>query len=86
MIGLVAPLSVAPGMQIDCLLLLLVIEYMEHHSGMFPPGLTIVSAASLLVVGCIDWLLGTPGMMSDKFALFLGSISVYSAAGVLMSC
>ena len=73
MIESVVLLFVSPGMQIDCLLLLLVVEHMECHSGLLPPGLTVVSAASLLVVGCIDWLLGTPGMMSDKSELFLGS-------------
>ena len=72
-------------MQIDCLLLL-VVEDVGCHSVLHPPGLTVVSAASLLVVGCIDWLLGTPGMMSDKCELFLGSKSVYSLAGVLASC
>ena len=59
---------------------------MGCYSDLHPPGLTVVSAASLLVVGCIDWLLGTPGMMSDKCELLFGSKSMYSPAGVLASC
>ena len=85
MIESVVPLSVAPGVQIDCLLVL-VVEHVGCRSRLHPPGLTVVSAASIVVVGCMDWLLGTPGMMSDKCELFLGSQSVYSLAGLLPSC
>ena len=71
MIESVALLSVSPGMLIDCLPSLLVVERMEYHSGSHAPGLATVSVASL-VVGCIGWLLGTPGMMFDKYELVLG--------------
>ena len=72
-------------MQIDCLLLL-VVEHGEYSSGIRPPGLTIVSVVSLLVVGCMCWVLDTPGMLFDRSQLFVGDKSQGDFVGVRMLC
>ena len=67
MIESVVLLFLSPGMQIDCLPLLLVVEHVECNSGLRPPGLTIVSALSLSVVGCLGLLFGTPGVKFGNY-------------------
>ena len=71
MIESVVLLSLSPGMQIDCLPLLLVDESVERNSDLRPPGLTIVFAVPSLVVGCLGSL-DTPGMIFESCGIIRG--------------